>query len=38
MNIWTEMMRKDMDAKGLDEEILLNKNGWIRIIHELNLA
>jgi len=31
--IWMEVIRQDMEAKGLNEGILFDKNEWRRLIH-----
>lgn len=33
-----DMIQKYMDDRGLNKDILLNKNEWRRIIHVINLA
>lgn len=35
---WMEVIRKDTNAKELDEDILHNRNKWKRMIHVLDLA
>ena len=30
---WMEVIRQDIKAKGLSEGILLDKNGWRKLIH-----
>jgi len=31
--IWMEVIRQDMEAKGLSEGILLDRNEWRKLIH-----
>ena len=35
---WMEVIRQDMEAKGLSEGILLDKNEWRKLIHVLDPA
>ena len=34
--IWMEVIRQDIEAKGINEGILLDKNEWRKLIHEPN--
>jgi len=36
--IWMEVIRQDIEAKGLSEGILLDRNEWRKLIHVLNPA
>ena len=33
MKVWMEVIRQDIEAKGLNEGILLDRNGWRKLIH-----
>ena len=35
---WTEVTRQDIEAKGLSEGILLDRNEWRKLIHVPDLA
>ena len=36
MNIWMKVIRPDIEAKGLSEGILLDRNEWRKLIHVPN--
>jgi len=35
---WTEVIRQDIEAKGLNKGIFLDRNEWIKLIHVLDPA
>ena len=35
---WMEVIRQDIEAKGLSEGILLDRNEWRKLIHVLDSA
>ena len=35
---WIEVIRQDIEAKSLNEDILLDRNEWKKLIHVLDLA
>ena len=35
---WMEVIRQDIEAKGLNEGILLDRNEWRKLIHVLDPA
>jgi len=35
---WMEVIRQDIEAKGLSDDILLDRNEWRKLIHVLDLV
>lgn len=35
---WMKKIRKDMDAKGPNEDILIDRNEWKKLIHALDMT